>query len=77
MAKKTPASKPASDSSKQLMDAIATVKQIQDFIKEHGTLETALAAVVRVQGLSEMTGGFEPLKQALDIVGKETAPPQA
>jgi hypothetical protein len=77
MAKKTPAAKPATDGSKQLMDAIATVRQIQEFIKERGSLEAALAAVARVQGLTAMTGGFEPLKQALEIVGKESAPPQA
>ena len=59
------------------MDAIATVRQIQEFIKERGTLEAAQAAVMRVQGLIEMTGGFDSLKQALEIVGKESAPPQA
>jgi hypothetical protein len=74
MAKKIPAAKPASDNCKQLMDAIATVKQIQEFIKEHGTLEAAGAAVARVQGLIEMTGGFDALTQALEIVGKEPAP---
>ena len=77
MAKKTPApKKPATGSSQQLIDAIATVKQLQDFVKEHGTLEKALAAAVRVHGLIEMTGGFGPLKQALEIVGKEAVPPQ-
>ena len=77
MAKKTPAAKkPATESSKQLIDAIATVKQLQDFVNEHGTVEKALAAAVRVQGLIEMTGSFHPLKQALEIVGKEPAPPQ-
>jgi hypothetical protein len=77
MAKKAPAlKKPATGSSKQLIDAIATVKQLQDFVKEHGTVEKALAAAVRVQGLIEMTGGFDPLKEALEIVGKEPASPQ-
>jgi hypothetical protein len=77
MAKKAPAQKkPAAGSSKQLIDAIATVKQLQDFVKEHGTLEKALATAVRVHGLIEMTGGFNSLKEALEIVGKETAPPQ-
>ena len=38
MAKKTPTpKKPTTGSSKQLIDAIATVKQLQDFVKEHGT----------------------------------------
>jgi hypothetical protein len=77
MAKKAPApKKPAAGSSKQLIDAIATVKQLQDFVKEHGTVEKALAAAVRVHGLIEMTGSFEALKEALEIVGKESAPPQ-
>ncbi len=77
MAKKIPAVKPATDNSKQLMDAIATVKQIQEFIKEHGSLDASLAAVARVQGLIDMTGGFEALKQALEIVGRESAPSPA
>lgn len=77
MAKKTPAPKKATPgSSNQLIEAIATVKQLQDFVKEHGTAEKALAAAIRVYGLIEMTGGFEPLKQALAIVGQEAAAPQ-
>jgi hypothetical protein len=77
MAKKTPAPKTTTTgSSKQLLDAIATVKKLQDFIKEHGTPEKALAAAVRVHCLIEMTGGFDHLKQALEIVGQEAAPPQ-
>jgi hypothetical protein len=76
MAKKTPTpKKPTTDGSKQLIDAIATVKQLQDFVKEHGTVEKALAAAVRVHGLIEMTGGFDRLKQALEIVGQESAAP--
>jgi hypothetical protein len=74
MAKKTPTpKKPTTDSSKNLINAIATVKQLQDFVKEHGTVEKALAAAVRVQGLIELTGGFNHLKQALEIVGQESA----
>jgi hypothetical protein len=77
MAKKTPAAKkPATDSSKTLIDAIATVKQLQDFVKEHGDVEKAIAAAVRVQGLIEMTGSFGQLKQALEIVGQQSAAPQ-
>jgi hypothetical protein len=77
MAKKTAApKKPATESCQQLIDAIAAVKQLQDFVKEHGTVEKALAAAVRVQGLIEMTGSFAALKQALEIVGQEAAPPQ-
>jgi hypothetical protein len=76
MAKKTPAPKKATtDSNKNLIDAIATVKQLQDFVKEHGNVEKALAAAVRMQGLIEMTGGFDQLKQALEIVGQQSAPP--
>jgi hypothetical protein len=78
MAKKTLAPKtPTTGSSKQLIDAIATVKQLQEFIKEHGTSEKALAAAVRVHGLIRMTGGFDELKQALEIVGQEVAPQQS
>jgi hypothetical protein len=74
MAKKSPVSKqPATGGSQQLINAIATVKQLQDFIKEHGDVERALAAATRVHGLIEMTGGFASLKQALEIVGKEPA----
>jgi hypothetical protein len=74
MAKKSPASKqPATGGPQQLIDAIATVKQLQDFIKEHGDIERALAAATRVHGLIEMTGGFAALRQALEIVGKEPA----
>jgi hypothetical protein len=75
MAKKTPVAK-KSDSSKQLIEAIATVKQLQDFAKEHGTVEKSLAMVARVRGLVEMTGGFDQLQQALEIVGQQSAAPQ-
>jgi hypothetical protein len=77
MSKKAPLpKKPAADCSKQLIDAIATVKQLQDFVQEFGSYEHALAAVVRVQSLAEMTHGFDLLKQALEIVTKPPAPPQ-
>lgn len=78
MTKKAPAPKkqPAESSSKQLVDAIVTVRHLQDFIKEHGSLEKSLEAMGRVHKLIELTGGFEQLKQALEIVGKEPAPPQ-
>ncbi len=76
MAKKTPTPrKTTPDSCKTLIDAIATVKQLQDFVKEHGSVEKALAAAVRVHGLIEMTGGFDQLKQALEIVGQESVTP--
>jgi hypothetical protein len=77
MAKKIPApSKATADHSKCLIDAIATVKQLQDFVQEHGTAEKALAAATRVHGLIKMTGGFDQLKQALEIVGQQSAAPQ-
>jgi hypothetical protein len=74
--KPAPAKKPVSDSTRQLIDAIATVKHLQDFIREHGDLEKTLQAVVRVNKMIELTGGVEQLRQALEIVGKEAAPPQ-
>ena len=71
MPKKTPAPKePTTGSPQQLFDAIAVVKQLQDFIKEHGTLEDALAAVDRFHGLIDLTGGLNGLKEALTLVGK-------
>jgi hypothetical protein len=77
MAKKVPApKKPAADNTKQLVEAIATVKHLQDFIKEHGSVDKALGAVSRVCGLVELTGGIGQLKQALEIVGREGAEPQ-
>ncbi len=70
MAKKAPiAKKPTAESSQCLIDAIATVKQLQDFVGEHGGVERALAAAARVNGLIEMTGGYCQLKRALEIVG--------
>jgi hypothetical protein len=77
MAKKAAApKKPTSESTKQLVDAIVTVKHLQDFVKQHGSLEKALDAVVRVDGLMKLTGGFNQLKQALEIIGQQDAPPQ-
>jgi hypothetical protein len=77
MAKKAAAPKApqTADSTKQLIEAIVTVKQLQNFIGEHGSLEKALAAVVRVEDLVDLTKGFGPLKQALEIVGKKEEPP--
>jgi hypothetical protein len=77
MAKKAPAPKSqASESNQQLVHAIVTVRQLQDFIKEHGGVDKALAAVVRVHELIGMTGGIAQLKQSLEIVGQEPAQPQ-
>jgi hypothetical protein len=76
MAKKAaaPIKPPADDSSKQLVDAIITVKNLQEFIREHGEVQKALDAVGRVQKLVQMTGGFDQLQQALSIVGQEDSP---
>lgn len=65
------AKKPAEPGNKQLVDAIITVKQLQAFIKDRGGLEAALENVNRVRQLVQLTGGFDPLTQALEIVGQE------
>jgi len=78
MAKKAPAAKKkVADGTQQLVEAIATVKHLQDFIAAHGGLEKALEVVAGVYALTRLTGGFDQLKQALEIVGKVAAPPQA
>ena len=75
MAKKTAAAKPQSDdSTKQLVDAIVTVKNLQEFIRDHGDVQKALDAVGRVHKLVDLTGGFAQLTQALSIVGQENTP---
>ena len=65
-----------SDKTKNLVEAIVTVRNLQDFIKDRGGLEAALDTVARVGDLVTLTGGFEDLKSALEIVGRETAPAQ-
>jgi len=78
MAKKAPAAKPQSDdSSKQLVEAIVTVRNLQEFIREHGDVQKALEAVGRVHKLVDLTGGFSQLREALSIVGQESAPVSA
>ncbi len=81
MAKKAAAPKKTeSGSTQNLVAAIKTVKQLQDFVKECGGVDKALEGVARVNGLIELTGGVGQLKQALEIVGREPAaeqPPQA
>ena len=79
MKKKTPpvAKKPAAAANTTLVEAIVTVKHLQDFVKSQGGLEKALSEVAKVSELVEMTGGFGPLKQALEIVGKEETAAQA
>ena len=77
MAKKAAATKvsvPESNPNQDLLQAIVTVRHLQEFIKEHGGLEKSLAAVVRVHELIEMTGGTERLKQGLELVGKDPEP---
>ncbi len=78
MAKKAAVSKKpegttSSDHSKQLVEAIVTVRSLQDFIKEQKGLEAALGTVTRVADLVHMTGSFGDLKAALEIVGREGA----
>lgn len=73
MVKKEVAKKSAEPVNKQLVDAIITVKSLQEFIKEHGTVAAALGAVQRVQQLIQLTGGFCQLTEALEIVGQESA----
>jgi hypothetical protein len=76
--KPTPApKKPAPEANTTLVEAIVTVKHLQDFVKGQGGLEKALSEVAKVSELVEMTGGFGQLKQALEIVGKEDAAAQA
>jgi hypothetical protein len=73
MAKKAPPAKKTDDSAKQLVDAIVTVRHLQDFIHQHGSLEKALEAVARVNQLIGLTGGVSQLNAALQIVGGESA----
>ncbi len=76
MAKKVAAVKkpevPAQSTKSQcLVEAIVTVRSLQDFIKDRGGLDAALGTVTRVGDLVAMTGGFAELKEALEIVGRE------
>jgi hypothetical protein len=80
MAKKPAvAKKPTVECTKQLVEAIVTVKSLQDFIAGNGGVDQAIEAAARVQKLIELTGGFDELNLALKIVGGEPAPaaPQA
>ena len=76
MAKKTavakkPEAPTTAEHTKQLVEAIATVRSLQDFIKEQRGLESALGTVTRVSDLVTMTGSFGDLRAALEIVGRE------
>ena len=71
---KKPEIAPPSDKTKNLVEAIVTVRNLQDFIKDRGGLDAALGTVTRVGDLVAMTGGFAELKTALEIVGRESAP---
>ena len=76
MAKKTIApapKKPDSAPNKQLVDAIITVKSLQEFIQQHGCVDRALDAVGGVRRLVELTGGFDALTEALKIVGGQSS----
>ena len=57
-----------------LVEAIVTVRSLQDFIKDRGGLDAALGIVTRVGDLIDLTGGFAQLKEALEIVGRENPP---
>ena len=73
---KTPFAPAPVDTSKNLLvKAVVTVRNLQDFIKDRGGLEAALGTVTRVGDLVASTGGFEELKAALEIVGREDTPP--
>ena len=63
-----------STKSQNLVEAIVTVRNLQDFIKDRGGLEAALGTVTRVGDLIALTGGFAELKAALEIVGRENTP---
>ena len=63
------------DKTKNLVEAIVTVRNLQDFIKDRGGLEAALGTVTRVGDLVALTGGFAELKAALEIVGRESTAP--
>ncbi len=80
MAKKAAVKKPevtsSVDKTKNLVEAIVTVRNLQDFIRDRGGLEPALGTVARVADLVALTGGFAELKAALEIVGRESAPAQ-
>jgi hypothetical protein len=79
MAKKTavvkkPEGVSPTDKTKNLVEAIVTVRNLQDFIKDRGGLEAALGTVTRVGELVALTGSFAELKEALEIVGRENTP---
>jgi hypothetical protein len=74
MAKKPTPQKHVPDSSMHLKQAIIAVKQLQTFLADHGGLERALGAVAKVQELVKLTGSFDQLRQALEIVGQDSAP---
>ena len=61
-----------SDSTAKLVEAIITVRNLQDFIRDRGGVEPALGTVARVSDLVALTGGFDELKAALEIVGRDT-----
>ena len=77
MAKKAAAAPKKPESSapnKQLVDAIITVKSLQDFIQQHGGVAQALSAVTSVQKLVDLTGGFTALTQSARHCRRRTGP---
>jgi hypothetical protein len=68
---------PSAEKAQVLVEAIIAVRNLDSFIKDRGGLEGALSTVSRVGDLVALTGGFEQLKTALEIVGRESAPASA
>ena len=61
-----------SNSTAKLVEAIVTVRNLQDFIRDRGGLDAAVGTVTRVSDLVTLTGGFDELKAALEVVGRES-----
>jgi len=60
-----------SEKAKVSGEAIAAVRNLENFIKDRGGLEAALGTVSRVGELVALTGSFDELLAALAIVGGE------
>ena len=58
-----------------LVEAIVTVRNLQDFIKDRGGLEPALGTVARVGDLVALTGGFADSRQPWKSSGVRHACP--
>ena len=73
-AAKKPEGTTSTEHSKKLVEAIVTVRTLQDFIRDRGGLDAAIGTVNRVADLVSLTGSFHDLKSAMEIVGREPAP---